>query len=1087
MDNKNYIIKGVSTFVLSIVFSISFVYAQSIDENITIRNSINSMFEGVSKFRVPTQLLLDYAIDLVELSNYDGSTLTDSNYISLVDYENILRSIRSASVSTSKPFERVDDIIESFTTTNEDSSIKMSLALYKYNRIKANALDDGLIGYDEVSGKLSDIYNAGTWINPYEEVNLLAFAPNRHIVRCGETFSLELPSEFIFSNNITNINYVFINASDGLGWRGLTANHPISIQYDSAGEKELIIRVSTKDQGTLFAHTKILVEPSTANQVNSKKIPIIEYPPIDTIYNGATISATLLLSSADNSNLIKKPFIFIEGFDPGPFVDTVLGEALGSIGQYGMTDIDMISYSAWEKSIKRNGYDLIYVNWNNSLADIRANAALLEKILNVINQHKHNNGSDEKNILMGHSMGGLISRYALCDMESKNAPHEVSTYISFDSPHLGANVPLGVLYFIPQALSFIHNTNLYTWTQLLSSGELSDKEEQLMDLIHAQSVKQMLMNHVDLDGTINNSVHNEWQDLLANIGFPCGDSGVGINNLSIANGGEITNNKFSDRYYMVFDGYAQTKTTTEILLPLLSYLGGYNLALTTALLDMPILTDLLTIWGSSRIDWHAEINSLSKNRIGTTLSRINLNYTKKYLWLFPKTYSLFDARTIIPSNLRNYADDYHASYYSVPLVSSPIDTTLISIDNGLLSANCTLKLTNKIGFIPTASALYYKSGQDIKHSDYLINFRNYSNLGQVDTPFDGIYLTNESRSHMYNTEDMFYWILNHSDMKIEGDAIARHGSVYTCSIPNGGTTIKWSTSNPEIASIDENTGVLSVIGNGEVDIIAKSEGGSGILYGTRKKVAVNFPNIIINSEYENNLGYKFTTQFISEDSSLLAMYNSMIANGSLRYEWSLIDGDGNMTTKTTSSNIFTYLPEQDEVVSICVRLVDSEGNKGEIKSTTINLRAPFDVNYRYVVVDSYQNTYFIKSDDTYEVGTPTEQFTITFRNLVINPTDNALSTQLKQTYLKGNTCYLAYPSFKSYIYWTGTKVSMQDKWRFSFFNTSQFLDLLNDALNNAGGEERTISAFPMFICNTEKEKLQSVPFAIIYRPTFPDN
>lgn len=112
-------------FFVSFIMQMGFaVHAQSIDENIKIRSGINSMFEGVSKSKVPTRLLLDYAIDLVELSNYDGTSLTDSNYISLVDYENILRSIRSASVSTSKPFKKVDDIIELFTTTNDDHENK---------------------------------------------------------------------------------------------------------------------------------------------------------------------------------------------------------------------------------------------------------------------------------------------------------------------------------------------------------------------------------------------------------------------------------------------------------------------------------------------------------------------------------------------------------------------------------------------------------------------------------------------------------------------------------------------------------------------------------------------------------------------------------------------------------------------------------------------------------------------------------------------------------------------------------------------------------------------------------------------------
>ncbi len=43
-------------------------------------------------------------------------------------------------------------------------------------------------------------------------------------------------------------------------------------------------------------------------------------------------------------------------------------------------------------------------------------------------------------------MGGVIARYALRKMEDAGMEHQVSLYISHDSPHLGANVPLGALY-----------------------------------------------------------------------------------------------------------------------------------------------------------------------------------------------------------------------------------------------------------------------------------------------------------------------------------------------------------------------------------------------------------------------------------------------------------------------------------------------------------------------------------------------------------------------------------------------------------------------------------------------------------------
>ena len=65
---------------------------------------------------------------------------------------------------------------------------------------------------------------------------------------------------------------------------------------------------------------------------------------------------------------------------------------------------------------------------------------LLVELIKSINNSKVGN---EKNIVIGPSMGGLISRYALNYMESQNIDHDTRLYISFDAPHTGANVPIG--------------------------------------------------------------------------------------------------------------------------------------------------------------------------------------------------------------------------------------------------------------------------------------------------------------------------------------------------------------------------------------------------------------------------------------------------------------------------------------------------------------------------------------------------------------------------------------------------------------------------------------------------------------------
>lgn len=61
----------------------------------SVRQRLDYMFQPLEKDRVPTGFLLDYAIDLVDFTQYDGTTLTDSNYVSLTTYEDILHSVSS--------------------------------------------------------------------------------------------------------------------------------------------------------------------------------------------------------------------------------------------------------------------------------------------------------------------------------------------------------------------------------------------------------------------------------------------------------------------------------------------------------------------------------------------------------------------------------------------------------------------------------------------------------------------------------------------------------------------------------------------------------------------------------------------------------------------------------------------------------------------------------------------------------------------------------------------------------------------------------------------------------------------------------
>ena len=190
-------------------------------------------------------------------------------------------------------------------------------------------------------------------------------------------------------------------------------------------------------------------------------------------YEGATEFAGLgeyeIFLDTQNG-VLDKPIILIDGFDPGD-TRTVSGiydllDFTGSQGDQNLGDL-----------VRAEGFDVVILNFpsyfrlsDNSLLNIddaidtnadtvideadypgstlvnggadfiERNSMLLVDLINTINSDKV--GSEEL-VVIGPSMGGLISRYALNFMENDSQDHETRLWISFDSPHHGANVPLG--------------------------------------------------------------------------------------------------------------------------------------------------------------------------------------------------------------------------------------------------------------------------------------------------------------------------------------------------------------------------------------------------------------------------------------------------------------------------------------------------------------------------------------------------------------------------------------------------------------------------------------------------------------------
>jgi hypothetical protein len=109
---------------------------------------------------------------------------------------------------------------------------------------------------------------------------------------------------------------------------------------------------------------------------------------------------------------------------------------------------------------------------------VERNAFTLITLISEINNRLAAQGSQEKLVIIGPSMGGQISRYALKWMEDNGQNHNCRLWVSFDSNHEGAVVPMGEQFFFDFAAGLSY--------QIRSMKEL---------LLDAPAAKQFLIGH----------------------------------------------------------------------------------------------------------------------------------------------------------------------------------------------------------------------------------------------------------------------------------------------------------------------------------------------------------------------------------------------------------------------------------------------------------------------------------------------------------------------------------------------------------------------------------------------------------------
>lgn len=154
----------------------------------------------------------------------------------------------------------------------------------------------------------------------------------------------------------------------------------------------------------------------------------------------------------DGNRELTRPVIIADGFNHGEsdlkkLYQFLEGEQYGFIGE-----------------LRRRGMDVILLGFKNRTASVLDNAeavraTVLESIARRVGNHRL--------VVGGFSMGGLVTRYALARMESRGEDHQTGVYFSYDTPHRGASIPIGVQsfsYLLPGASTSSPTPSPSRWT-----------------------------------------------------------------------------------------------------------------------------------------------------------------------------------------------------------------------------------------------------------------------------------------------------------------------------------------------------------------------------------------------------------------------------------------------------------------------------------------------------------------------------------------------------------------------------------------------------------------------------------------------
>jgi hypothetical protein len=341
---------------------------------------------------------------------------------------------------------------------------------------------------DTLTDQLEDTIRSG---NPYESKTVFLASVLESSSLSG-LVRFSVPVDMFYSNISSGLQLYSVDLGDGLGPRVLDIGQDgdLEARYLEAGEKT-ITAVFIHNNTTYTCKSTLMVESAWEPNL-SRGCAGMCY---DSEWDDPNTTARAYIKYGSDCQKLSRPLIIVEGFD--------------AKDEYGFQDLYIALNNGRENAIgfietaADAGYDVIILDFEGrGGADMRENGRVLERLINYCNEQTN---YSEPLIVMGHSMGGVVSRWTLRKMELEGKNHNTRLYVSSDAPHQGANIPLGI-----QQISKKFNNYTLGYVPEIAVN---------YNALNSTAARQLLLSYVENNGQAMPE-HTNFYNELDTMGYP---------------------------------------------------------------------------------------------------------------------------------------------------------------------------------------------------------------------------------------------------------------------------------------------------------------------------------------------------------------------------------------------------------------------------------------------------------------------------------------------------------------------------------------------------------------------------------------